>query len=175
MSETHYDKETITALIAQLGHRDVLERERAVHDLAKIGNPAVEPLMKALKDPNARIRGEAARALGHICDPEAAPALVEALEDARLDVRWIVGESLICLGYDGMVALLDGLINEKWDAMGLREGAHHIIRKEMSAPWSKHLSPVLSALEEQDPEVSVPKAAHEALGAIKDMRAKGLI
>lgn len=57
---------------------------------------ALARLMIALKDDDAQVREECARALGKIEDPEAVPALLAALRDQAAAVRtataWALGE-----------------------------------------------------------------------------------
>lgn len=56
----------------------------------------VEELVARLKHSNGLIRREAARSLGEVKDPEAVPALIEALQDrdvrVRQDAAWALGE-----------------------------------------------------------------------------------
>ena len=60
----------------------------------KIGEPAVEPLIEALKDKDQDVRWEAALALGNIGDERAVEPLIEALKDEDEDVREAAGEAL---------------------------------------------------------------------------------
>jgi HEAT repeat protein len=55
--------------------------DAAIWLLTTIGQPAVEPLMQALKHQSSTIRCNAARALGEIKDARAKDALTQALED----------------------------------------------------------------------------------------------
>ena len=66
----------------------------ALSVLLQIGEPAVEPLIQALKDSNSTIRSKAAYALGEIRDARAAEPLVQALEDEDEEVRKAAREAL---------------------------------------------------------------------------------
>ena len=68
---------SIQSLVADLGNSNGRMRIQARETLVRIGSQAVEPLMLALKDRNWHVRWEAAKALGGIGDPKAAPALVD--------------------------------------------------------------------------------------------------
>jgi len=61
-------------------------RREAAGALIRIGAPAVEPLIQALKDKDPVIRFGAADALGEIGDRRAVGPLIEALND--IGVRW---------------------------------------------------------------------------------------
>ena len=62
-------------------------REKIIEELRKIAGPAVEPLIRALKDENENVRKGAAWALGEIKDKRAVGPLIQALEDENNIVR----------------------------------------------------------------------------------------
>ena len=66
----------------------------AIESLGKIGEPAVEPLIKALKNKDTLIRSGAARALGKIRDKRAVEPLTEALKYGDIFVRSAAAEAL---------------------------------------------------------------------------------
>ena len=76
---THSGMQDMDAMIAALADDHGLARRDAREALIKIGQPAVAPLVRALQDPNWKIRWGAAKALGQIGDPTAASALVKTL------------------------------------------------------------------------------------------------
>ena len=71
-------------LVSDLGAPEAHVRDQARGDIVKLGEVAVPYLMEALANPNPRTRVEAARALGAIGGPAAAPAL-DALRKAAAD------------------------------------------------------------------------------------------
>jgi len=71
----------------------------AARALKEIGEPSVEPLVHALKSRFVGRRNLAAIALGWIGDARATEALVMALRDADVDVRWQAARSLDYLGW----------------------------------------------------------------------------
>lgn len=83
------DARAVEPLIAALGDKGC--GHTAANALAKIGKPAVEPLVVALKNENPFVRRNAAEALGEILgeikDASAVKPLVDALKDDDLIVR----------------------------------------------------------------------------------------
>jgi hypothetical protein len=67
----------VNQLLPKLGQED----KATVTALGAIGQPALDPLIKALKDPESRVRLNATSALVDIADPKSTPALVENLTD----------------------------------------------------------------------------------------------
>ena len=63
------------------------EADEAARGLRRIGRPAVQPLIAALRDPDAVRRMFAAGILGEIGDQQAVAPLIEALKDSVPDVR----------------------------------------------------------------------------------------
>ena len=84
----------ITELIAQLGSISNYVRSSAFKALVKIGQPAVQPLSKALGDENVRVRSSAASALGEIGDPQAVQPLKNLLEDEFICIREAAANAL---------------------------------------------------------------------------------
>jgi hypothetical protein len=71
-----------------------------VQALVAVGSPAVEPLVAALADPGAEVRGAAAEALGEIGEAAAIPALRTALADPEPSVQWRAAWALEMFGED---------------------------------------------------------------------------
>ena len=163
----HADRETISSLIADLSRKDGALRERARQSLVAIGTPAVALLIEALVHPKESVRWEVAKALGEIRNPAAAPALVTALEDKVFDVRWLAAEGLIVLGREGLVPLLQALV-ERIDAPWLQEGAHHVLHDISRGELREVLRPVLVALQDIESSVEVPFAAKTALNDLME-------
>jgi HEAT repeat protein len=98
---------------------DRRRRSRIADALADIGEPAVDPLIGLLADPNPGTRREAARALGRISSPRASAALLARLSDDDLDVRFGVIEALGKIGASETVRPLISI---------LRSGAKNVSR-----------------------------------------------
>jgi HEAT repeat protein len=115
------------------------------------------------------VRWEAAKALCGIADPIAASALVNALEDRDGDVRWLAAEGLAALGRDALQPLLAALL-EGTKPSWLYEGAHHIchtlVTRKRLGPI---LRPLLAALKQSEPEVTVPPAAYTAMSRLRKL------
>lgn len=161
----------IDSLIEMLASRDGMERQRARTMLVQIGAPAVKPIMALLEDERRAVRWEAARALATMKDPRAAGALVHTMEDTDSDVRWLAAEALINLQDAAMVPVLEALTVPSISNR-LRDGAHHVLRA-LRRGWPAVIaSPVVEALDNVDPQLTVPDAAKKALAAIQRMKEK---
>jgi hypothetical protein len=154
--------ESIETLINHLGSADDDVRVNARRSLVAMGKTAVASLAKGLENKKYLMRWEAAKALGEIGNPAAAPALVKALEDEESDVRWIAAEGLIKLNIDGVIPLLLAL-KERGDSTLLQEGTHHVFHDLSKGALKKFLAPVLAALEGAETEGEIPLAAFQAL------------
>lgn len=155
----------IQDLINNLSSSDEILRIHSRESLVKIGKPAVPQLVGALMRGNHWLRWEAAKTLGEIGDPTAAPALVEALKDEQFDVQWLAAAGLIKMKKGGIEPLLHALMTEI-DIPRIREGAHHVLRELIKGELKEYLTPVLSALEGVEPTIQAPwvaKTAHEKL------------
>ena len=164
MSTSMNPMHDVDALIAAMADDHGLTRLKARLSLVAMKQDAVTPLVKALQNPDWRIRWGAAMALRQIGDPAAADALVLSLEDELAGVRWLAAEALIALGSTGLHALLEALIHHS-DSLWLRDGAHHIIHDimEKDPELSQVLAPVTAALDDIEPVIEVPPAAQTAL------------
>jgi HEAT repeat protein len=165
-TNTRPEIEQIMILVAHLTDPDAEIRQKARRLLVKMGEPAVPYLIQALTKPNKQTRWQAAKALSKIGSATAAPALVEALKDDGFGIRWLAGEGLIEIGRDALPALLHALIQYS-DSIRLRAGAHHVLCKLEKEGLYAQLEPVVQALEDVEPAVMVPLAAHTALLRLK--------
>ncbi len=165
------DPAAVRALMDTLCDKDTLKRHRARLTLVDMGAPVVPYLIQALEDSHAVEckRWEAAKALSDIGDPSAAPALINVLgQDEQFGIRWLAAEGLIAMGRNGLVPLLNALI-QRSDSTWLREGAHHVLRTLAGRGLYVYVAPVLTALEDIEPAVEVPPAAQAALDALSRM------
>ena len=156
----------IRSLVMVLASTDEMLRQTARRSLVAIGRQAIEPLTKALKEPHQDLRWEAAKALGEIRDPSAAPALVEALEDSVYSVRWLAAQGLINIGVAGAPFILRALIHNP-ESGWLREGAHHVLRSIADDSLRHVLAPVMRSLEKLEPGTALVPAAQHALDEIE--------
>lgn len=169
---------TIDELVSKLAVKDGEARENARSRLAAIGRPAVLALTEALKQRDKLIRWEAAKTLGEIRDPIAAPALVKALHDRVFEIRWLAAEGLIAMGREALTPLLNELI-EYPDNPWLQQGAHHVIshfaasdiyiphhestHPRQNTSLKELLQPLVSALEGAEPSLEAPRIASNVL------------
>ncbi|MFZ8842411.1 HEAT repeat domain-containing protein, partial [Thermoflexus sp.] len=109
------DPQATPALTEALKDKESLVCWMAAWALGKIGVPALPALLEALqdKDEEWEVRYAAALALGQIGDPQATPALIQALRDENLVVRWAAAEALRKIGDpQALPALLEALKDE---------------------------------------------------------------
>ncbi len=159
-------QETVDVLMSELECEDVVKCQKARAWLVTIGRPAVPALVKSLSSGDEWARWKAAKALGEIADPLAAEALVRALEDEAVGVRWLAAEGLVAIGRTALVPLLEVLI-ERPDSVWLREGARHVIHDvERTGSTPDALKLLLATLEDIGPSVDVTLAAWNALEAL---------
>jgi HEAT repeat protein len=149
-------------LVAELYSQDGAKRERAREALVDIGAAAVDPLIEVLQGAGHQEQWEAAKALGEIGDPAAAPALVSQLVNDHFDVRWLAAEGLIAIGRQALKPLLAALAEQGDDEL-IRSGAHHVLRGLAGEGFQEEIAPVVEALEGPDPDVEAPRAARVAL------------
>jgi hypothetical protein len=106
--------EDVPRLIRALQARDLKSWLEATLTLTYIGQPAVEPLIAALKDKDSRIRNGAAAVLGMIKDTRAVQPLLDALKtDEEPDVRRACALSLGEINDESVVESLMLLLNDK--------------------------------------------------------------
>ena len=160
------DPDWVESLVRTLDSDDPAERSRARIALVRMGRPVGPWLTHALAHQKGQVRWEAAMALGLIRDPASAAALVQALEDDMLEVRWAAADGLLALERDGLVALLRGLIARS-GSIRLRESAHRILSRTAHGEDGPILRPVLEALESTAPMAALPIAAYTALNSLK--------
>ncbi|WP_427160758.1 HEAT repeat domain-containing protein [Aliinostoc sp. HNIBRCY26] len=94
LAQVNTSSTKVTHLIEQLKTDNREEREKTLVKLATIGQEAIPTLIKALKDPDKRVRSGVCKALGRIYhqasadDASAAvPSLIVALQDSEVEVR----------------------------------------------------------------------------------------
>ncbi len=121
------DAQAVPALIHALGHHDDLVAGEASDALARLGEPALEPLINALRDKDPGIRWHAAKALADIADPRAAQALIAALDDQDFGVRWFAANGLAAMGTRAVFPLLRALRTRALTPW-IAEGAIHVLK-----------------------------------------------
>jgi HEAT repeat protein len=160
-SEVYSDADLRT-WIDQLSSEDGSERQEARRILVNIGEKAEAPLIQTLSRGNRNARWGAAVALGEIGDPRTAEALVKALEDEDISVRWAAADALIKLDRACLEPLLLALTRH-FDSVWLREGARYVLHslKRLNLLNSEE-NKVLSALKDYAPAMGVPWVAETA-------------
>jgi HEAT repeat protein len=105
--------DAIVPLISLLADDDRYVRSRAAHALSMIGEPAVPPLITALKRSDAGIRWGSALALGKIKNPLAVEPLILLLADEHLMIKAEAASALASIGTPALGPLLGFLKSAK--------------------------------------------------------------
>ena len=140
----------------------------AVKVLAKLGQPAVEPLIHALGDKNSIVRSNAIEALGVIGDIRAeGPLLTTLIEDKDVTVRQRSAEALGRLGDSRSLKSLTAALSDRRSKV--QESAREAIQEIIYDMKDKHeLTPLHVCL--KNSESVVRRMAAEALLELKDPR-----
>src|SRR4030042_3888158 len=137
--------------------------------LGKIGDPALEPLISALKDKNPNVRVLAAVALEELENPKAVDALIAVLTDENLDVQ---SSAARALGSINDPKAVDPLIAALKDKKAEVRGTAAVALGEIGD--KKATMPLVALL--QDSSEKVRRLAAVSLGVIGDSQAvKGLV
>ena len=152
----------VAELLARRARDRWPDRRDAADGLENLGTAAVPALVDCLRSDSDGVRWGAVKVLGEIGDPSAISALVEALEDPDAGVRWLAAQALISVGPNAFLPLLRQLVTGA-DSHWLQEGAHHVLRGLQTST----VRPVVQALEDRFPSLTVPVAANEALKALE--------
>ena len=161
-SITQDSRKNIQMWIRDLGSPDGSKRLKTRSLLVGEGKHAVPGLIQALSNGNRHARWEAAKILALTIDPTAGSALVHALEDEDIGVRWAAMEALIALDRACLEPLVQALMKDV-GSVWLLEGARHVLhvlknRGRLKKPMMK----VFEALQDVEAELTAPRAAEEA-------------
>ncbi|KQC05781.1 MAG: hypothetical protein APR53_06585 [Methanoculleus sp. SDB] len=156
-------REYIDALIEACHSHNREVRESAVQTLDLIGEPAVEPLIRALEDESVATREAVARVLGTIGDTRAIEPLMESLRDESRRVREAGARALAAIGRPSVERLIQGLSDDEWH---VRVGSVVALRITGAPETIPDMIRLLS-----DRSVYVRREAVKTLGRIGDGRA----
>lgn len=140
--------------------------EAATQALISIGEPAVEPLIEALKEKQPQARKNAAWALAEIRDERAAAALVKALGDETWQVRAFASIGLGELRSERVVGPLIAAFQNEQSAQVRWYAAASL--GQFRDP--RVVEPLIAALKDGEPRVRAYAAA--SLGQVRDPRAR---
>jgi len=116
----------VEPLVRLLGEPVEEVQRGAAEALGKIGKPALGPLTRALRDENKGVRAWAAHAMGVMRNPEALEPLVQALKDREGSVREKAADALGRLGDERAIEPLIQLLLGYWE----RDEDHNIYEEE---------------------------------------------
>jgi HEAT repeat protein len=127
---------------------------RAINALYEIGNVTVEPLVKCLYNPDARVQVNGIYALGRIGDDRAVIPLITHIAPANVDIRTRISDALIKIGRPAIADLIKLLDNNdrdiRWIAAytlgGIGEDAEAALLKALQARGDKPGEDIIYAL-----------------------------
>ena len=160
-------------LVQILKDDDLSVRMAAGNALAKIGKPAVPPLIIALTDKRNDVKETAAETLGKIKDPRATKPLIQLLKDDDLGVRLTTERSLQALGKPVVHLLIEALED---DSNNVRNGAAAVLGRIQDTQAidrlcrllkSKHPSDRNSAIKALE-NIASPTSTENIIEALKD-------
>jgi len=158
----------LESLINLLISKSAATRMKARKSLVTLGKPAVPSLTRTLQNSKeVHVRWEAAKTLGAIGDVRSIPALVSALEDSDQDVVWLAAEALRKFKKIAWPYLMRALVKSKPDSVLLRQGAHHVLRKQKEDGFNDLLTILIKTLESNTASESTPFAASNILKRMK--------
>jgi HEAT repeat protein len=183
------DARAVKPLLIVLLEKSVIESREAAEALRKIGTPAVESLIAALKGENADTRGKAATELGKIGDARAIEPLIAAMKDKNANVREAAVVALGKIGDARAVKPLISALGDEWfdiakaaaealETLGWRPGKDEAGAAYWIAKWNWEecvrvgraaIGPLVAAL--ADKNLHVRGEAAKALGELRDPRA----
>lgn len=137
--------------------------DNASDAVIEIGEPAIEPLIEALKDDKMDVRYFAAKALGEIGDERAVKPLIGLLNDEEWFVHTMAAEALVKIGEAAVEPLIETLKDEN---VYIRMRA---VKALVEIGDSRAVEPLIEALKEalKDEEQWVREEAEEALVKIE--------
>jgi len=136
----------ISNALKALSYGDVEDRWNAIRAIGELGEPFIEPLVRALSDEHWIVRRGAGDALSRIGYP-AVPSLIKMLENVEEDVRRETERALVLIGEPAVRPLMDALIHE--NAQVRRRAVQTL--GVMQSPEA--LPAMISALKDSDPLV----------------------
>jgi HEAT repeat protein len=168
MSEQKLKGPNLESLIELLANKDGSTRMKARKSLVALGKPAVSSLIRTLQNSKQdHVRWEAAKTLGAIEDARSIPALVSALEDSDQGVAWLAAEALGKFKKIAWPPLLRALVKSEKDSVLLRQGAHHVLRKQKEDGFNDLLAALRTVLESSTASELTPFAASDILKRMK--------
>ena len=156
------DAKAVKPLIAALKDDEIAAREAAAKALIKIGKPAVNALVKTLKDRDALVRMRVIDILGKIGGTQIEELIISALKDRVRDVRWKAVDTLSRIGDAKAVEPLIEALKDADDY--IRWNAAKALGELGDA---RAAAPLIDALKDK----YVRRPAAEALGKIADASA----
>jgi hypothetical protein len=158
----------VSHLIRALAGNTPLPMREARRALQALGPVVVPYVAEATNNRDANIRMGAFKVLAKTATAEAAPTLIEALEDPDGGIRWLAAEGLVRAGPKALAPLLLALIRRS-DSAWLQDGVRHVLHGMRGQPDypAEALAPLDRRLNGLSGSVTVMTAANDALKALR--------
>lgn len=129
-----------------LDTKDFSRKLSARETLVKMGKKVIPEMHKLLNSENVALRREAVKIVELIADKNSIPYLIDLLDDAIFEIRWITAEALIKIGRPSICPLLKSVRDGK-SSLIFNRGAHHILLNLLKEEEKKKLMPLLESLD----------------------------
>jgi hypothetical protein len=164
--QNNISPEIIKENIENLTAKDGIKRQKARNALVALGPAAIIHLADLVGHPKDHIRWEVIKTLSQIRDPQAAPMLVNALEDESEGIRWLAAEGLASLQKHGLLAVLHAMSEAKITVF-LRVGAHHVVKIIAEQYDFEGKTELLTTLENNAATLEIPVISKRVLELLK--------
>ena len=127
-------------------HKKYIGKHGTRNALVNMGKPIIPYMHKLLASKNDLIRKESAKVVELIADTKSIPFLINLLNDADPDIRWIAAEGLVKIGRRSIVPLLKSIrVGESSHLIG--KGAHHVLHSLLTESEMDKLKPLMLSLD----------------------------
>lgn len=152
----------VDALVAALNDTDDIVVGYDIDILTRIGEPAVDPLIRSLEIQNPKVMRSATQILAAIGDPRAIPYIFALVSNSDSDVQNSAIFALQLFGNQVVEPAIDQLKN---DSAAIRAGSAAVLGTSRD---NRSIDPLIEVLKDED--VNVRRAAAISLGLYTDPR-----
>jgi HEAT repeat protein len=153
-SQHEFPPVTLQQLHHLIRAKGYIEHVKAKKELVKEGKKVLPFLYELLRSDSKTIRKEAMKIIELIAHKTSIPSAIKMLEDPESDVRWMAAVTLIKIGRKSIRPLLEALVSNS-KSYFLRQGAHHVLSKLLSANDPKELKQLVKLIR-HDSNVTEP-------------------
>jgi len=159
------ESDGVGPLLLALRDPDKKVRDQAAKSLGEIGDPSVDPLILLLDDADWKVRYRAAEALGITRAEKAVPFLIVTLEDPKDHVRYMAAKALGETGARGAEKALIGRLGDENEFV--RRSVASTLGKTGCAFAKEALQQSLSCEPSENTRKAIKTALHQIEGKTK--------